>query len=127
MASKIRSAEGCYLSSSFAVELAKNMILDCILHISTAIETNLFSNHIPLEEKKITSEACVHHLYFSEADYTTLGNQIKCNPAIKSGEDRDAIWQAMMDDRIDIIATDHAPHTSEEKQAPYQQAPSDCH
>ncbi|MCB0659916.1 MAG: dihydroorotase [Saprospiraceae bacterium] len=122
---KIRSAEGCYLSSSFAIELAKKYDTRLhILHISTAIETNLFSNNIPLEEKKITSEACVHHLYFSEADYSTLGNQIKCNPAIKSDEDRNAIWQAMMDDRIDIIATDHAPHTWEEKQAAYQQAPS---
>ncbi|RWY53964.1 dihydroorotase [Mucilaginibacter gilvus] len=122
---KIRSAEACYLSSSMAVELAKkhNTRLH-ILHISTEKETHLFSNEIPLEEKRITVEACIHHLWFSDADYETKGNLIKWNPAVKTAEDRDGILAAVLDGRIDVIATDHAPHTSEEKAQAYLQAPS---
>jgi len=122
---KIRSAEACYLSSSMAVELAKkhNTRLH-ILHISTEIETHLFDNTIPLKDKRITAEACVHHLWFTDADYDTKGNLIKWNPAVKKESDRDAILQAVLDGRIDVIATDHAPHTIEEKAQPYLQAPS---
>lgn len=121
----IRSAEACYLSSSMATSLAsKHQTRLHILHISTGIETALFRNDLPLREKRITSEACVHHLSFSDSDYRLLKNQIKCNPAIKSDADREAIWTALLDDRIDIIATDHAPHTWDEKQQPYAQAPS---
>lgn len=122
---QIRTAEACYKSSSFAVELAKkhNSRLH-ILHISTAIETELFSNDIPLAQKRITAEACIHHMWFSEKDYAEKGNWIKWNPAVKSEQDRDAILKAVLDDRIDIIATDHAPHTIEEKSHPYLQAPS---
>ncbi|UEG51502.1 dihydroorotase [Mucilaginibacter daejeonensis] len=121
----IRSAEACYLSSSMAVELAKKHGARLhILHISTAKELELFSNEIPLKDKKITAEACVHHLWFSDADYATKGNLIKWNPAVKSATDRDAILQAVLDGRIDVIATDHAPHTIEEKAQPYLQAPS---
>ncbi len=121
----IRSADACYKSSSFAVQLAKryNTRLH-ILHISTALETHLFDNSIPLQEKRITAEACVHHLWFSDKDYPKRGNWIKWNPAIKSGEDRHEILNALLDDRIDIIATDHAPHTKEEKSQPYKTAPS---
>lgn len=121
----IRNAEGCYISSSKAITLAKkhNTRLH-ILHISTAIETELFENKIPLAEKRITSEACVHHLYFNDNDYKTLGNKIKCNPAIKTSVDQSAVLQALLDGKIDIIATDHAPHTEEEKAAPYLKAPS---
>ncbi|SEP43877.1 dihydroorotase [Mucilaginibacter sp. OK283] len=122
---KIRSAEACYLSSSLAVELAKkhNTRLH-ILHISTGLETHLFDNAIPLKDKRITAEACVHHLWFTDADYETKGNLIKWNPAVKKESDRDAILQAVLDGRIDVIATDHAPHTIEEKAQPYLQAPS---
>jgi dihydroorotase len=122
---KIRSAEACYLSSSMAVELAKkhNTRLH-ILHISTEKETHLFSNDIPLEEKRITAEACIHHLWFSDADYETKGNLIKWNPAVKTAADRDGILAAVLDGRIDVIATDHAPHTTEEKAQAYLQAPS---
>lgn len=121
----IRNAEACLISSSFAVDLAKkyNTRLH-ILHISTAIETGLFDNTIPLADKRITAEACIHHLWFSDADYAKKGNWIKWNPAIKSAADRDAILRALLDDRIDIIATDHAPHTIEEKSQPYIKAPS---
>jgi dihydroorotase len=121
----IRSAEACYLSSSMAVELAKkhNTRLH-ILHISTERETHLFDNTIPLKDKKITAEACVHHLWFSDADYETKGNLIKWNPAVKTAADRDAILAAVLDGRIDIIATDHAPHTIEEKSKSYLDAPS---
>jgi len=121
----IRSAEGCYMSSHVAVGLAKkyNSRLH-ILHISTAMETELFKNDLPLEQKKITAEACIHHLWFSDADYATLGNLIKWNPAIKTATDRDAIWKALLDNRIDVIATDHAPHTLEEKSRRYLDAPS---
>ncbi len=120
----IRSREACYLSSSIAVELAKkhNTRLH-ILHISTLEEVALFEKG-PIGNKRITSEACVHHMYFSEQDYITLGNQIKCNPAIKTLADQKAILQAVLDDRIDIIASDHAPHTWDEKSQPYNQSPS---
>jgi len=122
---KIRSEEACYLSSSMAVELAKkyNTRLH-ILHISTEKETHLFSNEIPLKDKRITAEACIHHLWFSDADYDTKGNFIKWNPAVKTAADRDGILKAVLDGRIDVIATDHAPHTLEEKSQPYLQAPS---
>ncbi|WP_312137830.1 dihydroorotase [Sphingobacterium sp.] len=121
----IRSAEACYLSSSKAVELAKkNNTRLHILHISTAKETSLFDNTIPLEQKRITAEACIHHLWFSDADYKTKGNFIKWNPAVKTADDRDAILKAVLDGHIDVIATDHAPHTIEEKSQAYLQAPS---
>jgi dihydroorotase len=122
---KIRSAEACYLSSSMAVELAKkhNTRLH-ILHISTERETHLFDNTTPLKDKRITAEACIHHLWFTDADYETKGNYIKWNPAVKTEADRDGILKAVLDGRIDVIATDHAPHTIEEKEQPYLQAPS---
>jgi dihydroorotase len=121
----IRSEEGCYLSSSFAAELAHRFDTRLhILHISTAKELELFTNSIPLKDKRITSEACVHHLYFCNEDYERLGNKIKCNPAIKTKNDRDQIFAAVLDGRIDIIATDHAPHTLEEKNRHYLEAPS---
>lgn len=121
----IRSEEACYLSSSKAVRLAKkhNTRLH-ILHISAAKELELFSNEIPLEKKRITAEACIHHLWFSDADYRQKGSFIKWNPAVKKASDREAIRQAVLDNRIDIIATDHAPHTLEEKQNNYFSAPS---
>ncbi|MEQ9402341.1 MAG: dihydroorotase [Cyclobacteriaceae bacterium] len=121
----IRSEEACYLSSSRAVELAKkNDARLHILHISTGKETHLFSNDLPLREKRITSEACIHHLWFSDEDYEEKGAFIKWNPAVKTKGDRDQIWKALLDNRIDVIATDHAPHTLEEKQNPYMKAPS---
>lgn len=121
----IRSAEACYLSSSKAVELAKkNNTRLHILHISTGKETFLFDNSIPLDQKKITAEACVHHLWFSDEDYKTKGNYIKWNPAVKTAADRDQILKAVLDGHIDVIATDHAPHTIEEKEQAYLQAPS---
>ena len=121
----IRNAEACFISSSLAVGLAKkyNTRLH-ILHISTGIETSLFDNSIPLEKKRITAEACIHHLWFSDTDYAKKGNWIKWNPAIKTAADRDEIFKAVLDDRIDVIATDHAPHTIEEKSQPYSKAPS---
>lgn len=120
----IRSAEACYKSSSFAVELAKKHGTRLhILHISTEKETYLFDNSIPLDKKKITAEACIHHLWFSDADYETLGNFIKWNPAIKTATDKDAVMKALLDNRIDVIATDHAPHTMEEKMQLYSKAP----
>ncbi|AEA42184.1 dihydroorotase [Fluviicola taffensis] len=121
----IRSAEACYISSSKAVDLAKkNNTRLHILHISSGIETALFRNDIPLEQKRITAEACIHHLWFSAADYTEKGAWIKWNPAVKTEVDRAQIWEALLDNRIDVIATDHAPHTIEEKQQKYLQAPS---
>jgi dihydroorotase len=121
----IRSVDSCYLSSSMASELAKKHGTRLhILHISTAKELSLFNNDLPLKSKKITAEVCVHHLYFSADDYSTLGNQIKCNPAIKSVENRDVLFPALLDNRLDIIATDHAPHRWEEKSLPYAQAPA---
>jgi dihydroorotase len=121
----IRNVEGCYKSSSFAIDLAKkhNTRLH-ILHISTEEETELFRNDIQLSEKRITAEACVHHMFFSASDYEEKGNDIKCNPAIKSSRHRDAVLKALLDNRIDIIATDHAPHTREEKDQHYSKAPS---
>lgn len=121
----IRSSEACYKSSSHAVALAKKFGTRLhILHISTARETELFSNTVPLEKKKITAEACVHHLWFSDADYDRLGTLIKWNPAVKTAADREGIFNAILDDRIDVIATDHAPHTLDEKQNPYFKSPS---
>lgn len=121
----IRDEEACFESSFTAVQLAKQTGARLhILHISTAKELQLFSNMMPLAEKRITSEVCVHHLHFTADDYVRYGNLIKCNPAIKAPHHRDALWEALLDDRLDIIATDHAPHTWEEKQQPYQQAPS---
>lgn len=121
----IRDVQACFESSFSAVQLAKqhNTRLH-ILHISTAKELQLFTNMFPLEDKRITSEVCVHHLHFTADDYARYGNLIKCNPAIKAAENRTALWEALLDDRLDIIATDHAPHTWEEKQLPYQQAPA---
>ncbi len=121
----IRSEEACFLSSSFAVDLAKkhNTRLH-ILHISTAKELDLFTNKIPLKQKRITAEACIHHLWFNDDDYKTKGNFIKWNPAVKTEYDRANIFNAVLDGRIDVIATDHAPHTLEEKQLPYLKAPS---
>lgn len=122
---RIRDERACYLSSSMAVDLAKRHGTRLhILHISTKEELALFRNDIPLKDKKITAEVCVHHLHFSADDYAQLGNQIKCNPAIKSIENRDALFPALLDNRLDIIATDHAPHTWEEKSQPYLQAPA---
>jgi len=121
----IRSEEACYISSSKAIELAKKTGARLhIFHVSTAKETELFTNKIPLEDKKITAEVCVHHLWFTDADYEKKGNLIKWNPAVKTAKDRDELWKALLDDRIDVIATDHAPHTLEEKQNPYTSAPS---
>ncbi len=121
----IRSEEACYLSSSKAVELAKKTGARLhIYHLSTAVETSLFRNDIPLKEKKITAEVCVHHLTFNDADYETKGTLIKWNPAVKTQNDKDGLWEALLDDRIDVIATDHAPHTWEEKQNVYTKAPS---
>jgi dihydroorotase len=123
--SQIRSEEACFKSSSFAINLAKQHCTRLhILHISTARETNLFDNSIPLIKKMITAEACIHHLWFNEADYETLGMLIKWNPAIKTANDQNEILNAVLDDRIDVIATDHAPHTLEEKKNTYFQAPS---
>ena len=122
---KIRSEEACYLSSSKAVELAKKTGARLhILHISTKKELDLFDNSIPLKDKKITAEACIHHLWFDDSYYDTKGSLIKWNPAVKTIDDRDAIVAAVNDNRIDVIATDHAPHTLEEKQNKYFNAPS---
>lgn len=121
----IRSEEACYLSSSLAVRLAKNHGTRLhVLHISTAKELELFDNSIPLEQKKITAEACIHHMWFSEEQYADKGTFIKWNPAVKKATDRDAILQGVLDNKIDIIATDHAPHTIEEKNNSYFNAPS---
>ncbi len=121
----IRDVEGCFESSFTAVQLAKRYDTRLhILHISTAKELQLFTNLFPLKDKRITSEVCVHHLHFTADDYARYGNRIKCNPAIKAPENKAALWDALLDDRLDIIATDHAPHTWEEKQQPYQKAPS---
>jgi len=117
----IRDEEVCFESSFKAIQYAKrNGSRLHILHITTAKELQLFTNMIPLKDKKITAEVCVHHLHFTANDYARLGNQIKCNPAIKAAYNRDALWEALLDDRLDIIATDHAPHTWEEKQGDYE-------
>lgn len=121
----IRSEEACYLSSSSAIELARKTGARLhVFHLSTAKETKLFSNKKPLKDKKITSEVCIHHLWFSDEDYKERGTFIKWNPAVKSAEDREGLWKALNDDRIDVLATDHAPHTIEEKKQPYTKAPS---
>ena len=121
----IRSTEACYLSSSRAIELAKKTGARLhVFHLSTAKEMELFTNKIPLEEKQITAEVCVHHLWFTDKDYETKGSLIKWNPAVKTQDDQDALWKALLDDRIDVIATDHAPHTLEEKNNPYMSSPS---
>ena len=119
----IRSEEACFESSFYAIQLAKkyNTRLH-ILHISTEKELQLFSNWLPLKEKRITAEVCVHHLHFTSDNYEVLGNRIKCNPAIKAPHNREALWQALLDDRLDVIATDHAPHTLHEKNEPYVKA-----
>ena len=121
----IRNDEACYISSKLATDLAKkhNSRLH-IFHISTAKELALFKNDIPLKDKRITAEVCVHHLYFDESDYASLGSKIKCNPAIKYESDKNALLEALLDNRLDVIATDHAPHTLEEKNNPYLKAPS---
>ncbi|MFN2423861.1 MAG: dihydroorotase [Cryomorphaceae bacterium] len=121
----IRSAEACYRSSSMAIERAEKFGARLhVLHISTARETALFRNDIPLSEKKITSEACTHHLYFTDADYESKGTRIKWNPAVKTAEDREAVRAAVNDGRIDVLASDHAPHTLEEKNNTYFKAPA---
>lgn len=121
----IRSEAACYLSSSKAIALAKKTGARLhVFHLSTAKETVLFRNDIPLEEKQITAEVCIHHLWFTDADYEEKGALIKWNPAVKTAADREALWRALLDDRIDVIATDHAPHTAEEKREPYTRAPS---
>jgi dihydroorotase len=121
----IRSAEACYLSSSKAVQMAQKYGTRLhILHISTERETHLFRNDVPLSEKKITAEACIHHLWFSDEDYSSKGNLIKWNPAVKSATDREGVMKALLDGRIDVIATDHAPHTLAEKEKAYEDAPS---
>ena len=122
---EIRSHEACYLSSSRAIALAKETGARLhVFHLSTAQETDLFRNDILLNEKKITAEVCVHHLWFSSEDYKTKGTLIKWNPAVKNQVDQDALWKALNDDRIDVLATDHAPHTKEEKNNKYASAPS---
>jgi dihydroorotase len=119
----IRDEEACYESSLLAIQIAKkyNTRLH-ILHISTEKELQLFTNMLPLKEKRITAEVCVHHLHFTSYDYAALGNRIKCNPAIKAPHNREALWKGLLDDRLDVIATDHAPHTIEEKNEPYAKA-----
>lgn len=121
----IRNEEACYTSSLVAVQFAQkyNSRLH-ILHISTAKELQLFTNIIPLKDKRITAEACVHHLWFTADDYAHYGNLIKCNPAIKAPQHKAALWKGLLDDRLDVIATDHAPHAWEEKQQPYLKAPA---
>jgi dihydroorotase len=122
---KIRSEEACYLSSSRAVALAKKTGARLhVFHLSTAKELSLFSNKKPLKDKKITAEVCIHHLWFNDTDYAKKGTFIKWNPAVKTKKDQEALLQALKDDLIDVIATDHAPHTKEEKKNPYTKAPS---
>ncbi len=119
----VRDEEACFESSFKAVQLAKKFGTRLhILHITTEKELQLFTNMLPLADKKITAEVCVHHLHFTSGDYQDLGNLIKCNPAIKAPHNREALWKALLDDRLDVIATDHAPHTWEEKQEAYEKA-----
>lgn len=121
----IRSEQACFLSSSRAIALAKETGARLhVFHVSTGVETSLFTNEVPLEDKQITAEVCIHHLWFSDTDYAEKGTLIKWNPAVKTGIDREQLWKALLDDRIDIVATDHAPHTLEEKQQVYTKAPS---
>ena len=122
---KIRSEEACYISSSTAIKLAEKTGARLhVFHVSTEKETHLFSKKKPLSQKKITSEVCVHHLWFTDEDYKTKGTKIKWNPAVKTQKDKDGLLKALLDDRIDVIATDHAPHTLEEKNSNYVNAPS---
>ena len=122
---EIRSVAACYESTVRVIALAKKTGARLhVFHISTAKELDLFTNKMPLEKKQITAEVCIHHLWFTDADYETKGSLIKWNPAVKSQEDKDALWKALLDDRIDVIATDHAPHTLEEKSNPYTTCPS---
>jgi len=119
----VRDEAACFTSSSFAVQMAKKFNTRLhILHITTEKELQLFSNSLPLSEKRITAEVCVHHLHYTSDDYAVLGNKIKCNPAIKAPHNKAALWQALLDDRLDVIATDHAPHTIAEKEEPYEKA-----
>jgi dihydroorotase len=120
---RIRDAEACFESSLTAIQFAKkhNSRLH-VFHLSTEKEMQLFTNLIPQQEKRITAEVCVHHLHFTADDYARLGNKIKCNPAIKAPQNREALWTALLDDRLDLIATDHAPHTLEEKSGAYEKA-----
>lgn len=119
----IRDEEACYESSLYAIQIAKKYGTRLhILHISTEKELQLFTNMFPLKDKRITTEVCVHHLHFTSDDYARLGNQVKCNPAIKAPHNKEALWKALLDDRLDVIATDHAPHTWEEKNEPYEKA-----
>ncbi len=121
----IRSEEACYISSSKAIELAKKTGARLhVFHLSTGKETALFTNKMPLKDKKITAEVCIHHLWFTDKDYDKKGTLIKWNPAVKTAKDRDQLWKALLDDRIDVIATDHAPHTLDEKTNVYTKAPS---
>ena len=121
----IRSEEACYLSSSKAIALAKKTGARIhVFHLSTSKETDLFRNDIPLEEKQITAEVCIHHLWFDDSYYKDKGTLIKWNPAVKTRRDKEGLWKALLDDRIDVIATDHAPHTKEEKSQVYTKAPS---
>ena len=122
---KIRSEEACYLSSSKAIELAKKTGARLhVFHLSTAKEMELFTNKIPIEQKQITDEVCVHHLWFDDNDYKNKGTFIKWNPAIKTEKDKEGLWKALLNDKIDVIASDHAPHTREEKEQVYTKAPS---
>jgi len=122
---EIRSAEACYISSSKAVALAKKTGARLhVFHLSSGKETELFSNKLPLAKKKITAEVCIHHLWFDDSQYVSKGSLIKWNPAVKSADDRKKLWEALLDDRIDVVATDHAPHTLEEKNNTYLKAPS---
>lgn len=119
----IRDEDACYESSLYAIQIAKKYGTRLhILHISTEKELQLFTNMFPLKDKRITTEVCVHHLHFTSDDYARLGNQVKCNPAIKAPHNKEALWKALLDDRLDVIATDHAPHTWEEKNEPYERA-----
>ncbi len=122
---EIRSVEACYVSTERIIALAKKTGARLhVFHISTAKELDLFTNKIPLEQKQITAEVCIHHLWFTDADYETKGSLIKWNPAVKTEKDRDALWEALLNDKIDVIATDHAPHTLEEKTNKYLSCPS---
>lgn len=121
----IRDVEACYESTAFTMALArKHSSRLHIAHVTTAKETELFTNEIPLEQKRITAEVCTHHLHFTADDYKRLGTQIQCNPAIKGSVHKEGLWKALLSDKIDLIATDHAPHTWQEKQQPYPAAPS---
>jgi dihydroorotase len=122
---EIRSVEACYVSTERIIALAKKTGARLhVFHISTAKELDLFTNKIPLEQKQITAEVCIHHLWFTDADYETKGSLIKWNPAVKTEKDRDALWEALLNDKIDVVATDHAPHTLEEKSNKYLTCPS---